>query len=55
MEWSELQMREANHTRIFVKFFVDDGSPLQMLIDERWSVVEVSGDDGEGVIMGQIS
>ncbi|GMR42121.1 hypothetical protein PMAYCL1PPCAC_12316, partial [Pristionchus mayeri] len=35
-----LKMREANHTRIFVKFFVDDGAPLQMLIDERWSVVE---------------
>ncbi|CAJ0943134.1 unnamed protein product, partial [Mesorhabditis belari] len=34
------KMKEAKITRIFVKFFVEDGAPLQMLIDERWSVSE---------------
>lgn len=25
---------------MFVKFFVEDGEPLQMLIDERWTVAD---------------
>ncbi|KAK5970592.1 Ras association (RalGDS/AF-6) and pleckstrin domains 1b [Trichostrongylus colubriformis] len=33
-------MREAKVTRIFVKFFVEDGAPLQMLVDERWTVAD---------------
>ncbi|XGW14842.1 hypothetical protein V3C99_000819 [Haemonchus contortus] len=34
------KMREAKVTRIFVKFFVEDGAPLQMLVDERWTVAD---------------
>ncbi|EYC30541.1 hypothetical protein Y032_0005g2706 [Ancylostoma ceylanicum] len=34
------KMREAKITRIFVKFFVEDGAPLQMLVDERWTVAD---------------
>ncbi|CAI2347907.1 unnamed protein product [Caenorhabditis sp. 36 PRJEB53466] len=34
------KMKEAKVTRIFVKFFVEDGQPLQMLIDERWTVAD---------------
>ncbi|CAI5445959.1 unnamed protein product [Caenorhabditis angaria] len=34
------KMKEAKVTRIFVKFFVEDGPPLQMLIDERWTVAD---------------
>ncbi|EFP09269.1 CRE-MIG-10 protein [Caenorhabditis remanei] len=34
------KMKEAKVTKIFVKFFVEDGIPLQMLIDERWTVAD---------------
>uniref|UniRef100_A0A8R1DVT2 Abnormal cell migration protein 10 n=1 Tax=Caenorhabditis japonica TaxID=281687 RepID=A0A8R1DVT2_CAEJA len=34
------KMKEAKVTKIFVKFFVEDGQPLQMLIDERWTVAD---------------
>lgn len=34
------KMREAKVTRIFIKFFIEDGAPLQMLVDERWTVAD---------------
>lgn len=37
------KMKEAKVTKIFVKFFVEDGEALQLLIDERWTVADVSG------------
>ncbi|CCD69132.1 Abnormal cell migration protein 10 [Caenorhabditis elegans] len=34
------KMKEAKVTKIFVKFFVEDGEALQLLIDERWTVAD---------------
>ncbi|PIC38321.1 hypothetical protein B9Z55_010368 [Caenorhabditis nigoni] len=34
------KMKEAKIIKMLVKFFVEDGQPLQMLIDERWTVAD---------------
>ncbi|CAJ0578955.1 unnamed protein product, partial [Mesorhabditis spiculigera] len=34
------KIKKANITRIFVKFFVEVGQPLQLLVDDGWTVAE---------------